>query len=79
MNTEGDLSSRINDFFNDPPWVDYAPKTYLEIPNGEYVDRSGNKHYFSSGPRDKYVWRLIDGKLDKGVEKSKFYKYFTAV
>lgn len=78
MNAQ-DLSSRINDYFNEPPWVEYASEEYIEIPNGEYKDRKGEVHYFSSGPRDKYVWKLVDGRVDKGVEKSKFNKYFTKI
>lgn len=64
----------------EPPWVDYKQEeSPLNIPNGYYKDKKGETHYFAAGPRDKFIWKLVDGRISKGIEKSKFNKYFTKV
>jgi len=61
-------------------WIEYEPHAgFLHVENGLYIGPDGVVSEFVSGPRDTHVWRVVDGKIEKGLKKEAFVENFEAV
>ncbi len=61
-------------------WVQYTQeKACPIIENGFYKSPCGQVMEFISGPRDEFIWNIVDGRIDKGLDKKEFLDNFVFV